>query len=87
MKCGKNVKKEMLITNQQIEEEAELITVSVLDSRLPTEVYLRIDEASPMNPLILSDERITDEDIAIDISNAIDSNLEYTVSNEEEIIT
>ena len=81
-----DTKVQKLITNQQIEEEAELITVSVLDSRLPTEVYLRIDEASPMNPLILSDERITDEDIAIDISNAIDSNLEYTVSNEEEII-
>lgn len=72
-------------SDQQI-EEANIPAVSALDSRLPAVVYLRIDEASPTSPLILSEERSTDNDIAIDISNAIDSSLKYEVSYDVEIV-
>ena len=75
-------------TTQQIEEEQKEIEdpkISMLDSRLPAIVYLSVDSSSPTAPLILSDERLTDDDIAIDISNAIDSTLAYVVPYDLEL--
>lgn len=63
----------------QIIEEIPLPKVSLLDNRLPALVYLRIDSDNPTGPLLLSDERVSEDDIEIDISNAIDSDLYYTV--------
>lgn len=66
-------------TESQPTEEVQLPKVSSLDSRLPALVYLRINPDDPTGPLLLSDERVSEDDIEIDISNAIDSSLEYEV--------
>lgn len=66
-------------TESEETEEVQLPKVSSLDSRIPALVYLRIDSDNPKGPLLLSDERVGDDDVEIDISNAIDPDLYYTV--------
>lgn len=66
-------------------ENTEVLPVSTIESRLPGVVYLHIDYASPESPIILSEERISDIDVEVDISTATDSSLEYTVSEALEI--
>lgn len=69
----------------EIEEVEEVLPESVIDGRLPGAVYLSIDENSPENPIILSEQRLTSEDILVDLSIAIDHTLEYDVSEQLEI--
>jgi len=69
---------------EDVKEEAELPKVSSLDSRLPAVVYLSIDPNSPTDPLILSEERISETDIEIDISNALRNDWSYSVLAELE---
>lgn len=63
----------------------EVPKVSSLDSRMPAVVYLRINPDDPRGPLLLSDEQVSEEDIEVDISNAIDPNLYYTVPYDLEV--
>lgn len=69
----------------QIIEEIPLPKVSLLDNRLPAVVYLRINPDDPTGPLLLSDERVSEDDIEIDISNAIDSSFSYSASYDLEM--
>lgn len=66
-------------------EEAQLPKVSSLDSRLPTVVYLRINPDNPKGPLLLSDERVGEDDVEIDISNAMNPDWYYTVPYDLEL--
>ncbi len=66
-------------------EEVQLPKVSSLDSRIPAVVYLRINPDDPKGPLLLSDERVSDDDIEIDISNAMNSDWYYTVPYDLEV--
>ena len=66
-------------TEPEETDEVPILKVSSLDSRIPVLVYLSIDSDNPKGPLLLSDERVTEDDVEIDISNAIDPDLYYTV--------
>lgn len=73
--------------NPAISEKSieEAIPLSTLDSRLPGAVYLHINEISPESPMILSEERISEEDTLVDISMARDDSLQYSVSESLEL--
>ena len=64
-------------TEPQPTEEVQITKASSLDSRLPAVVYLRINPNDPTGPLLLSEERVSEDDVEIDISNAIDSSFAY----------
>lgn len=61
------------------EKEEQIPTISTLDSRLPAVVFLHINEESPKDPLMLSNERISEDDVLVDLSTAIDYSTKYAV--------
>lgn len=70
---------------QPSEEPEEIIPISTIDSRLPGAVFLHIDESSPESPIILSEVRISELDILVDLSVARDPSLLYAVSEALEV--
>lgn len=65
--------------NKMEEREEQIPAISTLDSRLPAAVFLHINEEAPKDPLMLSEQRISEDDILVDLSTAINHSTSYSV--------
>lgn len=62
-------------TASPLEDE---LPISAIDNRLPGVVYLHIDTNSPEAPIILLEEMMSEDDVLVDISQAINHEKNYT---------